>query len=262
MAELPAIDDLLWTGNAAKARILSLILQDERPKLTVLDYGAGRGGGWPDALRRRSGIELVCFEPHEASASALASALSGLSARVLSEAELVSADIKADYIVSFSVLEHVHDRASYLANAKRQLAPDGVFHLNYDDGHFRTALDLDEARDWKLNVTETVRNRIAGVLPKVGQIRHYQARVQRDDIDRLIAATGLAIVEERYENLLSLKTLAKTIPPGQVQEFTRWWIGVEDDLNARFRARAETRMGDDVNLWRVMASRTLVLKHA
>lgn len=262
MAEALQSTELLWTGNAAKARILSLILADERPRLTVLDYGAGRGGGWPEALRRRPGIELVCFEPDAEAAAALSSALSGLPGRVLSEAQFQTADFQADYIVSFSVLEHVYDREAYLAHAKRLLAPGGVFHLNYDDGHFRTALDLDEAREWKLNVAETVLNRVAGVLPKVGRIGLYQSRVVRDDIDRMIADAGLSIAEERYENLRSLKNLAKTIPAERVQEFTRWWIGVEDDLNARFRNRTDARMGDDTNLWREMASRTLVLRHA
>lgn len=256
------VTQVFWVGNVAKARIVSRIVADPRRALTVFDYGAGRGGDWPSVLVHRPGIDLICFEPDQAAAAALRAALAGTTARVLTAKEFEAADFAADHIVSFSVFEHVLDRPAYLAQAKRLLARDGTFHLNYDDGHFRTSLDLDEARDWKLNVTETLRNRAAGLWPRVGREHLYQARVRRVDVDRLVAEAGLAIAEERYENLRSLKQLAKTIPPDRVQEFTSWWIEIEDRLNDRFRASGEERMGDHVNLWREMGSRTLVLRHA
>lgn len=262
VAETDAVAKLYWTGNAAKARIIARILEDKRPGLTVLDYGAGRGGDWPTIMQNHRRLKLVCYEPDESAASMLRSALSGLPARVLTAAEFETTQLQADYIVSFSVLEHVLDRRAYLANAKRLLVPDGAFHLNYDDGHFRTALDLDEAREWKLNVTETIRNRVSGLWPHIGRQHLYQSRVRRLDIVRMISAAGLVIAEERYDNLKSLKQLSKTIPPDRMQEFARWWIEAEDRLNQRFRAQTEERMGDDVNLWREMGSRTLVLRHA
>jgi hypothetical protein len=52
------------------------------------------------------------------------------------------------------------------------------------------------------------------------------------------------------------------VPADQAQEFMRFWLATEDELNRRFRFSAEPRMGDDVNLWREMASRTLALRHA
>jgi SAM-dependent methyltransferase len=253
---------LFWVGNVAKARIISRIVADRRRSVTVLDYGAGRGGDWPAVLAHRPGIALVCFEPDAAAAADLRIALRGTSARVLSAGEFEAARLAADYIVSFSVFEHVVDRPAYLAQAKRMLAPDGSFHLNYDDGHFRTALDLDEGRDWKLHLIETVRNRAAGLWPRMGRDNLYQSRVLRSEADKLVVEAGFVTVEERYENLRSLKNLAKSVPPDRVQEFTRWWIEVEDRLNERYRSTGEMRMGDDVNLWREMGSRTLVLRHA
>lgn len=260
MSVVPA--RLYWTGNAAKARVLGRILADDRPNLSIMDYGAGRGGDWPVVLRERPGLALVCYEPEPNASKALTTALAGLPARVLSDEQFAAERSKADYIVSFSVLEHVYDRSAYFSNAKKFLAEDGEFHLNYDDGHFRTSLDLDERRDLKVNLAETLINRSAGVWHRLGREHLYQARVSKSDATRLAAEAGFRVVEDRYENLRSLKHLAKTIPPERTQEFTRWWIDVEDQLNNRFRAHSEDRMGDDTNLWREMASRTLVLKHA
>lgn len=253
---------LYWTGNAAKCRIMAQILADPRPQLTVFDYGAGRGGDWPGILRWRKGLDVVCFEPYEPDADALRRALAGCPGRVLTRAEFEAADFKADYIVSFSVLEHVFDRGAYLRHAKQLLAPDGVFHLNYDDGHFRTSLDLDEARGWKLNIAETLQNRLAWLWPRTRRIGLYQSRVYKAAIDAMIADCGFRIAAERYENLASLKSIAKTVPPARTQEFTRFWLEVEETLNTRFRFEAEERRGDRANLWREMGSRTLTLHHA
>ena len=251
-----------WTGNAAKARVMGLMLADPRERLTVLDYGAGRGGDWPDVLVARPGLELVCYEPSTADCAVLAERLRHLPARVLSTGEFEREVIGADYIVSFSVLEHVHDKAGYMRHAKRQLAADGTFFLNYDDGHFRTALDLDDLRDWRANIAVTLQNRLAWLWPRIGKWQRYQARVPRSEMQRLVADAGFDAADDRYENLENMKALAKTIPADRAQAFMAFWLEVEGELNQRFRAVAEQRRGDTANLWRVMASRTLALRHA
>ncbi len=253
---------LYWIGNAAKARVIELIVADRRPAVTVLDYGAGRGGDWPDVLASRPGLELVCYEPDEAASAVMRERLADRTARVLTSDEFDRNAVGADYIVSFSVLEHVYDKPTYMRHAKRHLATDGVFYLNYDDGHFRTSLDLDELRGWRASLAVTLQNRLAWLWPRLNRIERYQARVTADAIQQLVTDAGLGIVDDRYENLGSFKSLAKTMPAEQGQEFKRFWLEVEDQLNRRFRVESEPRMGDTMNLWREMASRTLALRHA
>ncbi|HRD78056.1 MAG TPA: class I SAM-dependent methyltransferase [Hyphomicrobiaceae bacterium] len=259
---MPSKHPLYWTGNVAKARVIARILRDQRSSLKVLDYGAGRGGDWPEVLSERPGIELVCYEPDPGATAALRQTLAGTNARVLDDAQFRATTVGADYIVSFSVLEHVFDRGDYLSEAKRHLAPDGVIHLNYDDGHFRTSLDLDEMRGWRAELANTLQNRLAWLWPMIKRLDRYQARVPRAAIDELIARVGLRTIEDRYENLGAFKQLAKTLPKERQQEFCRFWMATEDELNARFRTEATPVMGDSVNLWREMGSRTLVLRHA
>ena len=261
-ARAPGGRKLFWTGNVAKARIIDQLIGDMRPSLTVLDYGAGSGGDWPEVLAARPGIELVCYEPDAAATRELRAALAGQTATVLSDAEFAASRLQADYIVSFSVLEHVFDRAAYLAHAKRLLAPDGVFHLNYDDGHFRTFLDLDECRGWRAGLAVTLQNKLTWLWPRINRFDRYQARVERTAIDAMIARSGLQLVEERYENLGAFKQLAKTVPEEGQQDFCRFWMATENELNRRFRFGAEQRMGDSANLWLEMSTRTLVLRHA
>lgn len=253
---------LYWVGNAAKSRVMAEVLADGRSSCRVFDYGAGRGGDWPEILAAHPAIDLVCYEPDPESDRDLRAKLAGTRARVLSEAEFQSASIEADYIVSFSVLEHVFDKPAYMRHAKRHLAPTGVFHLNYDDGHFRTSLDLDELRGWRTGLAVTAQNRLAWLWPRLNRVDRYQARVPAAEIMRLVGEAGFSIASDRYDNLGSFKSLAKTVPAGQAQEFMRFWLATEDELNRRFRFTAEPRMGDDVNLWREMASRTLALRHA
>lgn len=251
---------LYWIGNVAKSRVIARLLADGRPRLVVFDYGAGRGGDWPTILARHANIELHAFEPHGPSRDELERRLAGSGATVHPDVEKI--DLAADVIVSFSVLEHVYDRPRYLAHAKRLLARDGIFHLNYDDGHFRTVLDLDRHRGFKVAIANYIQHRLAGVWPRIGRIGLYESRVNRADADGMIRAAGLEIAAERYENLASFKSLIKTLPEERAQEFTRMWLKVEDRLNAAFRVDGPEHMGDRANLWQEMGSRTLELRHA
>lgn len=249
-----------WIGNIAKSRVIGRVLADPRARLVVFDYGAGRGGDWPTILDRHHNIELHCFEPHGPSRQDLAQRLAGSRATIHPEIETVA--LAADVIVSFSVLEHVYDRPRYLAHAKRLLAPDGVFHLNYDDGHFRTALDLDRHQGFKVSIANYFQHRLAGLWPRIGRIGLYEARVPRAAADHMIAKAGFEIAAERYENLTSFKSLVKTLPEERRQAFTRLWLDVEERLNREFRVEGTEHLGDTANLWREMGSRTLELRHA
>lgn len=243
---------LSWYGNAAKMRIIQAIVQTPGPKV-VFDYGAGNGAGWAETLALHPEITLICYEP---SSSVIALRQRVPTAKVVDE----PTGIIANFVVSFSVFEHVYDRNAYLRNARAALSSGGTFYLNYDDGHFRKALDLSDIRSWRGQLQEHGRNLLAPAWPKLGLIGHYQHRVSKDETDQQARASGFKIEASRYENLASLKRLAMSIPAADRASFARFWMETEDRLNEAFTLSADEVYGDDVVLWREMASRTLELR--
>lgn len=233
-----------WYGNAAKMRAIRAITADRRSKV-IFDYGAGRGRGWVKTLAAHPEITLVCYEP-SASAKALRTALPSVAVH---SGNIAAVEGQADVVVSFSVLEHVYDRASYLHHARRLLKPGGRFFLNYDDGHFRSPGSF----------AERLRNMVAPALPRLGLINHYQSRVRRADADHLVREAGFAVVSDRYENLSSLKRLAPFVPLADRETFAVEWLTTEDRMNAEITGHGPMHRGDTALLWRQMASRTLEL---
>jgi SAM-dependent methyltransferase len=201
----------------------------------------------------------VAWDPDRRSAATARRRLAGTRARLIDSAEVRRSTFAADFVLSFSVLEHVYDRRDYLALARRHLARDGRFFLNYDDGHFRVALDLEEPRTWPGQLMSASRNLLGPLLARLGRVDRFQARVARADLDELVASTGLVCEEAYYSNLADFKLLAKHGAPDRRDEFVAFWLEVEEHLNARFAIAGPSRRGDTTNLWRCMRSRTLVL---
>ena len=244
-----------WPGNVAKHRILKLLVQSAEP-IAVLDYGAGSGGHWPEVLRRFPHISLTAFEPYEPSCVSLRERFRDLpNARVVSHVETAH---QVDAVVSFSVLEHVYDRPSYIETAFRWLRPGGTFFLSYDDGHFRRKLDLSAPSLGPLR--EHFGNLGAPLWPRIGKKAWYQARVQKADADRIIAGAGFEIVAERYENMESMKRLACAMPVAKLGAFMDFWLETESALNDRFSIEGKAHLGDANLLWHEMATRTLELR--
>jgi cyclopropane fatty-acyl-phospholipid synthase-like methyltransferase len=255
---------LYWIGNAAKTTIVRDILAHlpDEPETLIFDYGCGAGGDWGRVLRDYPQIQLIGYEPNTRSASQAQTRLRDVNARILTGAELAGLDFKAHVIVSFSVLEHVYDRQGYLQTAKTHLAEDGVFYLNYDDGHFRNVLHLDHPQSWLTDIRIWLHNLTAKPLARLGYISQYQHRVPRTVVDAAVEHAGFRVSQTFYSNLESLKGLCKHIPQDQQAEFARFWLDVEGTLNDRFLAHGTEVYGDSANLWQVMGSRTLVLRHA
>lgn len=261
--ESTSSDKLYWLGNIAKTRIIGAILDHwgvHRDPL-IFDYGCGDGGDWPAILKDHPGIKLVGYEPDRGSADRARERLNGMSATILSTDGLKRADFRANVIVSFSVLEHVYDKRHYLATAKRLLANDGIFYLNYDDGHFRNQLDLWRPSAWPTALREFIHNLTVVPLATLGVVSSFQRRVLRADIDALVRQMGFETRAVEYDNLLAFKELFKTLPPQRQLEFVRFWSVIEARLNECFLAEGSVSMGDSANLWREMASRTLTLVH-
>ncbi len=258
------MDRLYWHGNAAKTRVLADILTKtaDRPGAVVLDYGCGDGGDWPSILADNPGLELIAYDPSSRRRARASERLTELHARIIDTDELLSdgASLRADFIVSFSVFEHVYDRHSYLRTARRHLSDGGLFYLNYDDGHFRSALELDRLQDWPAQMRTVLHNHLAGLLAQVGRVDLYQQRVHRLIADEMVNQCDFEIVDEFYSNLTCFKELHKTLPNELHEEFSRLWVEVEERLNRSFRVEGNLERGDTRNLWDVMPSRTLVLK--
>lgn len=255
---------LYWLGNAAKTRIIAEILSRTAhgQETLIFDYGCGRAGDWPEILAAHPHLRLIGYEPHGPSYRAARERLDGLRAEILTGSSIETASFQADIIVSLSVLEHVYDRAFYLRTAKRLLAKDGVFYLNYDDGHFRTMLDLSQPRQWPSQVREWVHNLLAWPLGRLGCVGFYQGRVYGAELDRLLGESRLRTTRVFYSNLASLKALQKRIPPEQLEDYGHFWLQVEEWLNSSFAYEGPVQLGDRLNLWGQMPSRTLVLEHA
>lgn len=257
---------LYWHGNAAKVKIVDEILsrtEDARSRgeeITIFEFGCGDGGAWPEILREHSGFRWVGYEPGPNVQKARVR-FGNLPVRFLTDAEVETESLNADYIVSFSVFEHVYDRVAYMRNAKRMLAPGGLFFLNYDDGHFRNTLEWERTQTWGPSFSVFIHNLLAPLLARIGRLGDFQKRVSRSEMDGLVERLGYTVHDEFYSNLGSLKAIARTIPEAQATEYSRMWVELENRLNFEFRHHNTTQRGDDVNLWVSMASRTLVLGH-
>lgn len=247
-----------WAGNCAKHRAVHRIVNDAQGKdeFVVFDYGCGDGGDWPRVLHDHPNIRLVGYEPDPTAAGKATERLAGSNA-VITTGDPPSESVEADTIVSFSVLEHVVDVPAYLANAHAQLSPTGSFVLNYDDGHFRNALPLENPRAWTEPLRATVRHRIAPVRRAAGRHSSYVKQIPYGELRGLAEAAGFVVQDDRMENLPDYKGLSKKIPSDLAEEFMAAWVAAEDALNQEFAGVVD---GDGVPvLWSRMLSRTLVL---
>lgn len=254
---------LYWLGNSAKTKVINEILNQEnkKEKIIIFDYGCGAGGDWSNILSDYPHLQLVGYEPCRKAFELAQERLKGFQANLFTANELHALNFKADFIVSFSVFEHVYDRYSYLQTAKKHLAEDGIFYLNYDDGHFRNSLDLSQPDLWSSQLKEWLHNLVAEPLARIGMVSQFQKRLPRAEVDRLIDQTGFRIINTFYSNLASFKALHKRIPQEKQKEFSQFWLDVEETLNAKFYEDGLMGLGDTANLWQQMGSRTLSLCH-
>lgn len=253
---------LYWLGNSAKTKIISHILGQlsAGQSALVFDYGCGDGGDWPAILQDYPQLKLVGYEPHRVSYLRAKERLKGYAAELYTGDDIKELRFQADYIVSFSVFEHVYDRNAYLQNAYNRLHEHGVFYLSYDDGHFRTLLHLDQPRRWFCELRVWLHNLLAPFLARMGHIATFQQRAIRAEVDRLVQKIGFEVEEVFYSNIASLKGLHSSVPQERSEEFTKLWLELEERLNRDFLCERTEYLGDTSNLWKVMGTRTLVLK--
>lgn len=212
---------MLTAGNAAKLyclRSLDEAAARAAGEFRILDLGCGDGGDFVELLRRRENVRYVGVEPSREAAAAAARALP--SARIVNAPAYDIRGETAGAVVSFSVLEHVVDRARYFDAVAENLAPGGRVYLNYDSGHFYN--DADAA--------ERVRAIVGNVLARAGNESHYRAEVTSSELDSLLSRSGLRIVDDKGFNT-ELKVAWRHVPDGQRDGFMEAWLAFELDLN-------------------------------
>ena len=257
-----SVEKIFSTGNSAKTKILARILEESAGRsILVFDYGCGVAPGWHQILDNYRNARYVGYDPDERSVEVAREALDGLNASVYTGKAIDEMAFKADYVTSLSVFEHVRDRVGYLRNAKRLLARDGTFFLNYDDGHFRSSINLDSPKTWYDGLRTWLHNKLSGTLAFAGYMSQFQSRVERWEVDGLVEDVGFMQTEAFYNNLACLKELYKNIDVDNRAALAELWVRFEDALNAEFLEDGDCQWGDTANLWRVMRSRTLVLRH-
>lgn len=247
-------------GNAAKAMVIDEILnRAANDDITVFDFGCGDGGQWKQVLRDYESVSYIGYEPDPEQAK---TAEEELPDRVSIYTGEDPPTVEADYVVSFSVLEHVDERESYIRTLSESLAEDGIAYLNYDDGHFRNTLDLNHPRKWPRQIKAWIHATIGPLFAVLDDPRRYQKRVQTSDLRRMISASGLQVERSYYNNIRDLKGLAKNVPQDLREEYTACWIEFEEHINQMLgEVEGAATEGDDGVLWDVALSKTLVLRH-
>ena len=211
----------LAVGNTAKLYCLRLIdraAAETSGDFRIVDLGCGTGANFVELLRRRPNVTYVGIEPSRRAAEEARRRLPG--------AQIVNApayDVRLDpaqAVVSFSVLEHVVQRARYLEAARANLRPDGRVYLNYDSGHFVADADL----------RERAKALASQVLARLGSESRYRARVREEDFASLVAAAGLHIAEAKVFNT-DLKRLYPLVTEERRAAFMERWLAFELELN-------------------------------
>lgn len=218
--------ELLTEGNAAKLYCLNWIEAHarEREALTILDLGCGQARNFVRLLVRYPQVRYVGIEPSPGDCAAARRNLEGLNATVINGyAYAVYGTLvqeQFDLVVSFSVLEHVYQRAAYLRAAAQCLKADGHFLINYDAGHFVDPV----------NLRERLKNLAGPLLARLGQERYFQAFVREADFLAMVSAAGLRVQEARSFNTM-LKGVYKHVPQAGQAEFMQRWLELEQWLN-------------------------------
>jgi trans-aconitate methyltransferase len=133
-------------GNAAKAMVIGKIIDRSRDEsITIFDFGCSDGGQWTTVLRDHNNIQYIGYEPGAEQAARVKQQLPD---QVSNESDNRPPSVEANYIVSFSMLEHVVKGETHIHTLASSLAPDGVAYLNCDDDHFRNTLYLNHPEDW------------------------------------------------------------------------------------------------------------------
>jgi trans-aconitate methyltransferase len=211
----------LTQGNTAKLYCVQLIDQAAAAadgEFRIVDLGCGSGSNFVELLRRRPNVRFVGVEPSGPAAEEARSTLP--QAEILNQTAYDVRVEPAHAVVSFSVLEHVVQRARYLDAVRANLRPDGRVYLNYDSGHFVA----------DANLAERAKALASHALARIGSESRYRARVREDEFRTLVDDAGLHVVDDKVFNT-DVKRLFPLVPEDQRDAFMERWLAFELGLN-------------------------------
>jgi 2-polyprenyl-3-methyl-5-hydroxy-6-metoxy-1,4-benzoquinol methylase len=218
----------LWTvGNTAKLHTLNRIAEAASQTtecLTIIDLGCGEGKNFIRLMQHFPHLHYVGIEPSTADCAAARANLPVDRTTIIQgyAYEGIRHQLPQphyDFVVSFSVLEHVYRREDYFRFIAACLKPNGRAFINYDAGHFVQP-----------TLRERLKNIVGPILARLGDESRYQAFVHEADVQRWIRAAGLTIVDNAMFNT-RLKGVYKTLPEAQRAAFMPRWLELELWLN-------------------------------
>lgn len=219
---------IAFAGNALKAQIVSDLFASTEP-VTVLDFGAGDGAGWAEQPLP-SHISLIAYEPSPSRFKGLHANLAN-TARCLDAEAFRKADIQADVIVSFSVLQNLLDLDGYFQQARERIVPGGRFIVVYDDGFWRLSETLGHDVGPIVGLRQIAMNLMAPVFARIGDWERYRRRISQAQVPALAQRHGFRVTGERYGNLASMKKLCRYAPAESRDSFMVSWMELETRLN-------------------------------
>lgn len=237
----------LTSGNSAKIYCLNWIekyLDSHDRPVKILDLGCGQGANFIKLLQKyQKTVNYVGIEPDERACQLARENLRGLPATIINSYAYKLSGLKSgdyDLVISFSALEHVFRRLSFLKTAKTFLSPDGYFLINYDAGHFFSG-------------QERLKNIVGPVLAPLGLEKYYQSFVEEEEFQKIVRFVGFEILDQKFFNT-KLKGVAKVIPPANQDEFSERWLAYELWLNS-----LDIKYTDE--LAAVFETRNFILQH-
>ena len=254
---------LYWNGNIAKFEIANEIVSIAKAtdsELVVVNLGAGRGGDWGLLAKECPNLRICLWEPHEPTSNFLVSRYKGSGIEI--HRELDSLEGIADIGTSLSVLEHVEKKMSHFDLVSRVLKRDGIFFMNFDDGHFRYASpNIFSLKEYRLPFAEAWRSTLSGLSKKLLPTNQFQKRVFFDEFMQCVAESNLELISLRFRHLAEIKGASKTILEfdGQLQFMQDWLnfeLKAEKLIHQSYGERAIEKC------WELFATRTAIFKKA
>lgn len=153
-----------------------------------------------------------------------------------------------DIITTLSALEHVYKRKDFLNSAKMLLKKDGIFYLNYDNGHFLS----NELR-------EKIKTILGPVFAKFGWENWYQSFVWQDEIEKYIGDLDFIVKDEFNFHQSTNKQFHRIVVDDISEEYMELWLNYEVDINRLIKKDINSLKESNSNKY--LLSKLFILSH-